>query len=149
MEKQLIKEFHILLSRCGINEDGKMAILESYGVESSTELNCLQLTEINGKLLEELQKAGKASREKQKNSPLELARKQVKVAVGKYLAVKGEIPANGWLLPEWNKITGVACRAAQVSAFTQIPLSKLRGIIFEFNKQRKAIESTRNYIKTN
>lgn len=142
--KHLIKEFHILLCRCGIDENGKHAILGAYGVESSTELNDSQLAEVNNKLKAELQKAGKEP--KPKSSPLDLARRQVKVAIGRYLAAKGEIPASGWLLPEWNKITGVACRAAQSGSFNQIPLSKLRGIVYEFNKQREAMENARIFI---
>lgn len=145
-KNQYIKEFHILINQIGITPEGKEAILASYEVESSKDMNVAQLSELCEKLHEELRKAGKERAVKEVKSPLELARTQVKVAVGKWLAAKGEIPASGWLLPEWNKITGVVCRAAQVSSFNQIPLSKLRGIIFEFNKQREAIESTRALI---
>lgn len=147
-KNQYIKEYHILLNQCGITPEGKEAIMASYGVESSKDMNVAQLSELCGKLHEELRKAGKETAVKAVKSPIELARTQVKVAVGKWLAAKGEIPASGWLLPEWNKITGIACRAAQVGTFNQIPLSKLRGIVFEFNKQRKAMENTRNLLKT-
>ncbi len=147
-KNQYIKEWHILINQCGITEAGKEAILESYGVTSSKELNVAQLSELCEKLHEELQKAGKETYKPSKKTPLEAARSQVKVAVGKYLAIKGEIPENNWGLKEWNKIIGVACRAAQENTFNSIPLSKLRGIVFEFNKQRKAIESARETIKT-
>lgn len=145
-KNQYIKEFHILINQIGITPEGKEAILASYEVESSKDMNVAQLSELCEKLHEELRKAGKERAVKEVKSPLELARTQVKVAVGKWLAAKGEIPASGWLLPEWNKITGVACRAAKEANFNSIPLSKLRGIVFEFNKQREAIESTRALI---
>lgn len=145
-KNQYIKEFHILINQIGITPECKEAILASYEVESSKDMNVAQLSELCEKLHEELRKAGKERAVKEVKSPLELARTQVKVAVGKWLAARGEIAANGWGLTEWNNITGVACRAAKESNFNAIPLSKLRGIIYEFNKQREAMENTKEAI---
>ena len=60
----------------------------------------------------------------QPKAPIDAERRRCKVAVGKYLAAKAD-------------------------GFFQIPLSRLRALTFEFNKQRKAIEDTREYIASN
>lgn len=146
MEKtkgQLIKEFHTLLNLYGVDTIGKEAILSSYGVESTSDLTILQLREICGRI-----RAIKGGIMTDENHALTKARQCVLVAIGKYLAAKGDIPATGWKIQEWNIIKGVAKRAAQ-GDFNSIPLSKLRGITYEFNKQRKAMMETRNFISTN
>ena len=146
-KKQLIKDFHVSMRRLGIDEIGKEGILAGYGVESSTELNEAELTEICDRLHEELRKRGQ---EKEPPAdPAEKERKRLKVAIGKLLAAQGKIKADGWGIVEWDTIIGVACRAARVSRFADIPLSKCRGLIYEFNKQREAIEGARNYINNN
>ena len=143
-KKQLIREFHILLHRLGIDETGKEGILAGYGVESSTELDVAALTEICDRLHEEARKRGL---EKTPPGPLsegEKERKRLKVAIGKLLAAQGKIKADGWGLAEWNLIAGTACRAAKVSRMDDIPTSKCRGLIYEFNKQREGIEAARS-----
>ena len=97
--KQLIREFHVLLHRCGITDDGKQAILSAYGVESSKELPAASLAEINGKLRDELRRTGLEP--KPRKQPIDTARSRVKAAVGAYLAKWGRyrppggVPANG------------------------------------------------------
>ena len=138
-KKQLIREFHILLHRLGINDIGKEGILAGYGVDSSTELNEAALTEICDRLNEELRKHGQEAKEAPKKGDLE--RKRLKVAIGQLLAAQGKIKADGWGIEEWNLIKGTACRAAKVSRMDDIPASKCRGLIYEFNKQREGIEA--------
>lgn len=147
-KNQLIKELHILFNQCNIGEDERKTIYAQYGVESSKDMNGAQLVEITDKLHELLQKDGKEQKPSSKKSPLELAQRCCKVAIGKLLAAQNKIPQSGWGLVEWNLIQGTACRAAGVDAFRDIPLSKLRGITFEFNKQREAIEQSRNIIQS-
>lgn len=147
-KKQLIKDFHILLHRLGIDEIGKEGILAGYGVDSSTELSEADLLEICNRLHEELRKRGQKAKESPAD-PAEKERKRLKVAIGKLLAAQGKIKADGWGIVEWDTIIGVACRAARVSRFADIPLSKCRGLIYEFNKQREAIEGARSYVNNN
>ena len=146
-KKQLIKDFHVTMHRLGIDEIGKEGILAGYGVESSTELNEAELTEICNRLHEELRKRGQET--EPPADPAEKERKRLKVAIGKLLAAQGKIKADGWGIVEWDTIIGTACRAARVSRFADIPLSKCRGLIYEFNKQREAIEGARNYVNNN
>ena len=141
IKKQKIREFHILLHRLGISDIGKEGILAGYGVDSSTELDEAALTEICNRLHEEARKLGL---EKTPPGPLsegEKERKRLKVAIGKLLAAQGKIKADGWGVAEWNLIAGTACRAAKVSRMDDIPASKCRGLIYEFNRQREGIEA--------
>ena len=136
-KKQLIREFHILLHRLGIDEIGKEGILAGYGVDSSTELD----EEARAQRMEP----------ETKNSPTEAEkeRKRLKVAIGKLLAAQGKIKADGWGVAEWNLIAGTACRAAKVSRMDDIPASKCRGLIYEFNRQREGIERAKEYTVNN
>lgn len=138
MKKQKIREFHILLHRLGIDDIGKEGILAGYGVDSSTELGSVELNEICDRLNDELRKRGQEAKVAPKKGDLE--RKRLKVAIGKLLAAQGKIKADGWGIVEWNMIAGTACRAAKVSRMDDIPASKCRGLIYEFNKQREGIE---------
>lgn len=143
--RQAVRRFHILLMQCGINDNGKEGILSAYGVESSKDLDIAQLNEINNRLQHELPQ----NEHPESKNGIDAERRRCKVAVGKYLAAKGSIKADGWGLIEWQKIVQVAARAAKADSFFQIPLSRLRALTFEFNKQRKAIEDTREYIANN
>ena len=140
---QYIKELHILFNQCNISDADKEAIYGSYGVTTSRDLNVIQLSEICNKLHDLLQKDGREPKPKRSKSPIERARTCCKTAIGKLLAAQGKIPATGWSLAEWNLITGTACRAAGVDAFCLIPLSKLRGITYEFNRQAQAIAQSK------
>lgn len=145
-KKQLIREFHILLHRLGIDEIGKEGILAGYGVDSSTELHEAALKEICDRLNEEVRKRGLDAQKKETN-PVDKERKRLKVAIGKLLAAQGKIRTDGWGVAEWNLIAGTACRAAKVSRMDDIPASKCRGLIYEFNRQREGIEAAKTMIK--
>ena len=148
-KKQLIRDFHILLHRLGISDIGKEGILAGYGVDSSTELNEAALTEICDRLNEELRKRGQDKTPPGPLSEGEKERKRLKVAIGKLLAAQGKIKADGWGVAEWNLIAGTACRAAKVSRMDDIPASKCRGLIYEFNRQREGIEGAKEYTVNN
>lgn len=140
-QKALIKEFHILLNRLGVDEVGKEGILSAYGAESSTELHPTALAEINNRLHEECRKRGlEKEPDKKPRTEIDKERQRCKAATGKLLARKGYIKPDGWGIVEWQKIQSTICRAAKAERFYDIPLSTLRGITYEFNKQRKAME---------
>lgn len=147
--QQYIKELHILFNRCNINNEGKLSVYAGYGVGSSREMSLLQLSELCEKLHALLQKDGKEPAPNSCTTPLKKAQTCCKVAIGKLLAAQGRIPTTGWGIVEWDMVQRVACRAARVEHFDHIPLSKLRGITYEFNKQREAIENSRQIISTN
>lgn len=142
-QNQYIKELHILFNQCNISQADKEAIYGSYGVTTAKDMNVVQLSEICDKLHALLQKDGKEPKPRTRKTPLEQARTCCKTAIGKLLAAQGKIAPTGWRFAEWNLITGTACRAAGVEAFNLIPLSKLRGITYEFNRQAQAIAQSK------
>ncbi len=142
-QAQYIKELHILFNQCNISDSDREAIYSSYGVTSSRDLSAIQLSEICTKLHDLLQKDGKEAKPSRRKSPIDQARTCCKTAIGKLLAAQGKIPATGWTLAEWDLITRTACRAAGVDVFYLIPLSKLRGIAYEFNRQAQAIAQSK------
>ena len=145
-QAQKIKELHILFNQCNISESDKEAIYSSYGVTTSKDLNVVQVGEICDKLHALLQKDGKEPKPSRRKTPLQQAQTCCKVSIGRLLAAQGKIPASGWSIAEWNLITGTACRAAGVDAFHQIPLSKIRGLAYEFNKQAQGIAQAKQII---
>ena len=148
-KKQLIRDLHVQVRRLGITEVGYEGILAGYGVDSSTELDEAALTEICDRLHEEARKQGLEGAGEPPASPGEKERKRLKVAIGKLLAAQGKIKADGWGVAEWNLIAGTACRAAKVSRMDDIPASKCRGLIYEFNRQREGIEGAKEYTVNN
>ena len=148
-KKQLIRDLHVQVRRLGITEVGYEGILAGYGVDSSTELDEAALTEICDRLHEEARKQGLEGAGEPPASPGEKERKRLKVAIGKLLAAQGKIKADGWGVAEWNLIAGTACSAAKLSRMDDIPASKCRGLIYEFNKQREGIEGAKEYTVNN
>lgn len=148
-KKQLIRDLHVQVRRLGITEVGYEGILAGYGVDSSTELDEAALTEICDRLHEEAKARGMEPEAKTSPTEAEKERKRLKVAIGKLLAAQGKIKADGWGVAEWNLIAGTACRAAKVSRMADIPASKCRGLIYEFNKQREGIEGAKEYTVNN
>lgn len=142
-----IRELHVLMRQCNINEEGKQAIYASYHVESSKDMTPAEIQECCNKLHELLRKDGKEK--PQAADPIDRYRRSTKVAVGKLLAAQGKIPGSGWGLVEWNLIRRTVCRAAGVDDIEKIPISKLRGLTFEFNKQAKAIAEAKQFIQNN
>ena len=49
-KNRLIRKFHALLSKHGISNEEKQAMLASYGVTSSRDMNTYELLELCGKL---------------------------------------------------------------------------------------------------
>lgn len=155
-KKQLIRDLHVQVRRLGITEVGYEGILAGYGVDSSTELDEAALTEICDRLHEEARKQGLEGRgcvgnatDGTQETAAEKERKRLKVSIGKLLAAQGKIKPDGWGVAEWNLIAGTACRAAKVSRMDDIPASKCRGLIYEFNKQREGIERAKEYTVNN
>jgi hypothetical protein len=133
LESDLRRTFHIKLRKYGLGDDIKALILESFGVESTKELNNRELIQV----IDSLDKDYDAD-----YAAMDKLRKQVMAAIGAYLRVMD-------MKEDSRYIKGMACRAASKKGdikyknFNDIPKSKLRGIYNEFVKQRKAIEGTR------
>ena len=122
-EKQkngLIKKFHTLLGRLGVDNDGKEAILWSYGVGSSRDLSAAQLIEVCNALDMQLNPS---------LVEMDKLRKRLMAAIG------------GWLKSidkeqSVELIKGIACRAAGYEHFNRIPRHRLISLYFAFKKMR-------------
>lgn len=147
----LIKYYHLLCLRCGIDAESRHEMLTKiYGTPHCQDLNENQLQEICNSLKKELERNGKlANNEVDENSTVTLLRKQVKASCGNLLAVQGVIKEKNWSPLEWNTIMGTIYNASGKQEFLTLNASQLRALAFEFNHQRKAILTARQNIQNN
>ncbi len=123
IQRGLVKKYHTLCTVLGLDDEAKRAILTSWGVESSRDLNQHQLIDICAKLSEQVD-------EKQGTARLDKLRKQVIAAIG------------GWLRETKQQsnisiIKGIAMRAGGYNDFNKIPRERLRNLIATFNNKVK------------
>lgn len=123
IHRDLLKKFHTLCTVLGLDDEAKRAILASWGVESSRDLDQHQLIDICAKLSEQVD-------EKQGTVRLDKLRKQVIAAIG------------GWLRETKQQsnisiIKGIAMRASGYNDFNKIPRERLRNLIATFNNKVK------------
>ena len=123
----LIKRFHTLLGKAGMDNEQKLAILAQYGVESSKDLSAYELLELCNKL------------DKMSNPQLielDLWRKRLLAAVGGYLKAADVVADNEIVL-----IKKVACIAAKKTEFNKIPLDRLKGLYNAFKNRESDIHT--------
>lgn len=121
-KNRLLKRFHTLLGKTGGNTKAKKeAILESFGVESSKDLDAHELLEICNALDKAL---------KPKLAKSDKLRKRLIAAIAGYLKAMNR---------ESNIkiIKAIACRAAEVDDFNKIPPERLRSLYNAFTKKQK------------
>jgi GH18 family chitinase len=118
---KLVKKYHTLATKIGLDKFDKSAIMESYGVTSSLDLTVSELQDLCLQLEKDLNP----------NAPqLDKLRKQVMASIG------------GWLRTicqesDAQRIKGIACRATGHRNFNDIPAERLRNIYHTFlNKQK-------------
>ena len=121
LRKVLIRRYHTLCSRLGMDRDDRTAMLAAYEVESSTQLSARQLEDICDKLDKQLHPD---------LAQLDTWRKRVMASVGGWLRLIGR---------EQNAqvIKAIACRATQHENYNDIPVDRLRNLYYSFlNKQK-------------
>lgn len=123
IHRGLLKKFHTLCTVLGLDDEAKRAILASWGVESSRDLNQHQLIDICAKLSEQVD-------HKQGTARLDKLRKQVIAAIGRWLRETGQTE-------NLSIIKGIAMRASGYSDFNKIPRERLRNLIATFNNKVK------------
>ena len=122
----LLRKFHTLCSRLGLKEEEKRAIVGSYGVESSADIDTHDLIDICASLSKQL--------EGDKGNEIDKLRKRVMAAIGGYLRVtKQESSA--------DIIKGIACRATGYESFNKIPTERLRNLYNTFLNKQKDIDA--------
>ena len=132
-QKWLLKKFHTLCTKLGMKDFEKRALIESFGVESSKDLDNHQLIDLVHTLEMKVNpKAGEGDQ----------LRKRVIAAIGGWLRVSGREES-------LDLIKGIACRATGYDSFNKIPNERLRNIYCAFSKktqdQKKINEITDNF----
>jgi len=128
MEKEknkLLKRFHTLLSKVdGDKAVIKETILDSFGVESSRDLNAHELLEACAALDGEINP---------RNADYDTWRKRLIASIGGWLKSMNQ---------EGNidMIKGIACRASDVDSFNRIPIERLRSLYYAFTKKQKDLK---------
>jgi len=130
-QKKLLKKFHTLLGKCGIGQDGKEAILCSYGVESSRDLTANDLLEICNRLL-------------LKANPELAALDKLRKKVIRLLFMYYELVNRS---VDMDYVKATACRSTGYQSFNEIPKARLNNILGEFRNKVKDIERIRSITK--
>ena len=133
IHKGILKKFHTLCSVLGLSEDEKRAIVESYGVESSRDMDTHDLINVCANLSDQVNK-------KNGTGDLDKLRKRVMAAIGSYLHSVGK-ESNA------SVIKGIACRATGYEEFNKIPRERLRNLIATFNNKVKDAEGVEAALK--
>lgn len=123
-EKYLRKRFHILLSKAGIDKEGKLDMLESYNATSSSDLDSDQLQVLCNKL-EKIAMPNAAE--------MDRYRKGLIAAIGAWLRALNQEEGI-------NKIKAIACRASGKEHFNQISKERLISLYYAFVNKRKDLQ---------
>ncbi len=124
-KKRLVKRFHTLLGKAGIDDDGKRDILSAYGVKSSLDLDCRGLMEVCDRLTT-LTTPGLAEADRW--------RKRVMAAIFSYCReMKREVTV--------DEVKAIACRAAGTKSFNRIPVDRLRSLYNAFKQRTKDLQT--------
>ncbi len=123
IHRDILKKFHTLCSVLGLTDAEKRAIVESYGVESSRDMDTHDLINVCGKLSAQ-------ANEKTGAGEMDKLRKRVMAAIGDYLKATGK-ESNATV------IKGIACRATGHTDFNKIPRERLRNLVAAFNNKVK------------
>ncbi|MEG1539991.1 MAG: phage protein GemA/Gp16 family protein [Muribaculaceae bacterium] len=118
----VLSKFHTLCSKAGVAEDDKRAMVRSYGVESSADIDTHDLIDMCA-ALEKLIPG---------NAELDKARKRAMASIGGWLEISGcKVMGN-----RSEYIKGIACRTTGIDRFNAIPIERLRNVYSLFcNKQ--------------
>lgn len=119
VKAKLFRKFHAVCSEMKLSDMEKHAIVESYGHESSKDMDEKELIDAITTLLS------------QKNAEADTWRKRVIAVIGAFLRRNG-YPEN------INNIKAIAVRASDgYDNFNKIPLSQLRALYSEFLRKNK------------
>lgn len=122
----VLRKFHTLCSRLGLTEEEKRAIVGSYGVESSADIDTHDLIDICASLSKQL--------EGDKGDEMDKLRKRAMAAIGGYLR-KINQTSNAEI------IKGIACRSTGYTSFNKIPAERLRNVYNTFRNKQKDIDA--------
>ena len=130
-QKWLLKKFHTLCTKAGLNEDEKYAVINAYGHQSSKDMSARELEDACTLLEKTTNKeAAEADR----------WRKRCMAAIGGWLKIIGKEP-NVPLIKQ------IACRASESDSFNNIPLERLRNLYYAFTNKQKDFKGVNQVVK--
>lgn len=132
IHRDILKKFHTLCSVLGLTDAEIRAIVESYGVESSRDMDTHDLINVCGKLSAQ-------ANEKTGAGEMDKLRKRVMAAIGGYLKATGR-ESNATV------IKGIACRATGHADFNKIPRERLRNLVAAFNNKVKDAQAVNRIV---
>lgn len=145
---QLIRKLHVLRGQAGMTQDEYEALLGSYGVESSKELEEWQLEKLCA-FIEKSRRGAGADKEKQRKRLLAAVCAFCEDTVGKWEVMDAK--ARIWYAK------GVACRAAGMEAcdsrgrdnFNRMSLERLKSLTYAFQKRKRDMDGVIASLKEN
>lgn len=126
IHNSLLRKFHTLCSRLGLTDEEKRAIVESYDVESSADIDTHDLIDVCASLSKQL--------EGDKGDEMDKLRKRAMAAIGGYLR-KANLTSSSEI------IKGIACRSTGYESFNKIPAERLRNVYNTFRNKQKDIDA--------
>lgn len=126
--KSLIKRFHTLLGRYGIDNKAKEGLLAGFGVESSTELDVNALLQ----LCEAVERIGKPEDEK-----MDKLRKRLIAGVGAWLRAMGKTESI-------DLIKGIIRRASGGVELNKLTSTELNSLYNAFLRSKKDLSNVRS-----
>ncbi len=121
------KKYHTLCRALGLSADEKAAIVSSYGVSSSSDMDTHDLVNVCAALSKRID-------EQKGAGEMDTLRKRAMAAIGAYLRAVNK-PSSAEI------IKGIACRATGYESFNKIPKERLRNVYSTFNNKVKDKES--------
>lgn len=121
-QRLLLKKFHTLCGKAGVNDDEKRAMVESFGHDSSRELSVSELVTLCNNLDLSM---------RPDLVQLDKYRKRLIRSIFAWREALGEKAT-------MNYVKAIACQAAETEkGFNSIPLERLRSLYNAFNKKTK------------
>lgn len=120
-QRMLLKKFHTLCGKAGINNDEKRVIVAAYGCVSSRELNAQQLLDACAHIERQLEPQTKE---------MDMWRKRLIAAIFAWRKAVGRDANMG-------EVKAIACRAGEVKRFNDLPVERLRSLYYAFTKKAK------------
>lgn len=127
LHRKVLRKFHTLCSVAGMTAEEKLALVGSYGVESSADIDTHELIDICYSL------------DRQINGDIDRLRKRVMAAIGGWLRMTGR-EGNAEL------IKGIACNATGYGSFNRIPKERLCNLYNAFRNKAKDMEGVETVV---
>lgn len=120
----ILKKFHTMCGKAGINEEQKREMIAAYGVTSSRDLTARELLDLCEAIERMVSKDA---------AEINKWRKRVIASIFGWRKAMGKETS-------MTEVKAIACRAADAGYFNAIPLERLRSLYYAFAKKTKDLQ---------